>query len=164
MAGDSLAQRAQSCSPSPGQATRPQPPHGTPQQQPKATFNPLFALILPSVNLTEFLPHSFSLLESQPEPPLPKRSFLPLGKMFWAQDHLSASKCMVPTTPGEADPHFSTGAHSKRSYQTGLCLQDSPSSIQLHQHEESERKVLWPLLICRGIHSHMGRKVPFCFV
>lgn len=84
--------------------------------------------------------------------------------MFWAQDHLSTSNWMVPTTPSEADPHFNTGAHGKSSYHTDLYLLDNPSSIQLHQREESERKVLGPLLICRGVHPHMGRKVPFCFV
>lgn len=164
MAGHSLTQRAQSSSPSPGQGTQPQPPHGTPHQQPKHTFNPLFAPVLPNVNLTEFVQPSFSLLETQPESSLPKRSFLLLGKMFWAQDHLSTSRCMVPATPGDADPYFSTGAHSKTSYQTDFYLLDRPSSIQLHQYEESERKVLGPLLICRRVRSHKGRKVPFCFV
>lgn len=37
----------------------------------KHTFNPLFAPILPNVNLTEFVPHSFSLLETQPKSSLP---------------------------------------------------------------------------------------------
>lgn len=46
----------------------------------------------PRMNVTELVPHSFSLLETYPELSLSKVSFLPPGEIFWAQDHLSPSK------------------------------------------------------------------------
>lgn len=79
----------------------------------KHTFHLPFDPIIPSMNMTELVPHSFSLLEAQPESSLSKVSFLPLEKIFWAKDHLSPSKWMVPSTSREADAQFRTGAPSK---------------------------------------------------
>lgn len=125
------------------------------------TFHLLFASVVPTMNVTELVPHSFSLLETRPEPSLSKASFLPLGKIFWAQDHLSPSEWMVPSTSREADP--SSGlVPPARAAAKCIFAAGQPQLHPLHQQKESE--ILGSLLICGGVHPHVGRNVPFCLV